>query len=370
MKRQKKFFLFSALLAILNLTGCDKSLPVWKPVSENSIKIAIVGDEDYIGDNGSMEAMELSASDFYDRTGIRIETVIYNDNAEYNKAISCAKEIAEDDSISAVLVKQELDFIDASAEIFNDAKKPFILTNGCYDGTIDNNYEYMLIDCINAKVAGSIMAEYIKKQGYKNIAFCHSDTQYEEDELKGLQAELKNSSVNLTDTLIGPYTQEDFNVAYERWTKLGIDAVCISNYDIYNSNLVRMLREKGSDIAVIGDYVMDTDEEISENGKYLDGTAIVSMYINDGNKNNTEITERFENAYKMEMSEKAIQSYDIISLLGTVLSSDTESSKDFIDQIKSSDGYDGISGKIVFDENGCIIPNGNEMLVFKNGAFN
>ena len=44
---------------------------------------------------------------------------------------------------------------------------------------------------------------------------------------------------------------------------LGIDAVCISNYDIYNSDLIKMLREKGSDLQVIGDYVMDTEEEIA-----------------------------------------------------------------------------------------------------------
>lgn len=370
MKCKKIICFFAAVLTASNLTGCNEAVPAWNPISENSIKIAIVGDEDYIGDNGSMEAMELAASDFYDKTGIRIETVIYNDDAEYNKAINCAKEIATNDSIAAVLVKQELDFIDAVAEIFNEAEKPFILTSGCYERTINNNYEYMLVDCINAKTAGSIMAEYIKEQDYKHIAFCHSDTQYEEDELKGLQAELEGSSVHLTDTLVGPYTQEDFNVAYNRWTKLGIDAVCISNYDIYNSDLVRMLREKGSDISVIGDYVMDTDEEIAINGKYLDGTAIVSMYINDENENNAEITDRFEKTYQMEMSEKAIQSYDIILLLGTVLSSDVTSSKELIEEIKSSEGYDGISGKLVFDENGCIIPNGNEMLVFKNGAFN
>ena len=37
--------------------------------------------------------------------------------------------------------------------------------------------------------------------------------------------------------------------------------------------------------------------------------------------------------------------------------------------MKKKDGHKGISGKIVFDEKGCLIPNENEILVFKEGKF-
>ena len=37
--------------------------------------------------------------------------------------------------------------------------------------------------------------------------------------------------------------------------------------------------------------------------------------------------------------------------------------------MKNSEGYQGISGILKFDENGCLIPDGNEMLIFKNGMF-
>lgn len=173
----------------------------------------------------------------------------------------------------------------------------------------------------------------------------------------------------LADTVVGPYTQEEFDIVYQRWLNLGIDVVCISNYDIYNSDLIKMLREKGSDIPVVGDYVMDTDEEIAANGKYLDGTAIVSMYINDNEMNNEQIKKRYEEKYGMEMSEKAIQSYDITYMLGMGLNSGISKSHELIDYMKNSEGYQGISGILKFDENGCLIPDGNEMLIFKNGMF-
>lgn len=352
------------------LAACGQQEESWSPVSpDNKIRIAIIGDEEYIADNGAMEAMEMASDDFYEKTGVRIETVIFNDNSDYNQGIECAKKIAADESITVVLVKQELDYIDATAEIFDEAGKPFILTNGCYESTIDKSYSYMLVDCINAKAAGSIMGEYVMEHGYQTVAFCHSDTTYEEDELKGFQAEIEGKGACFADTVVGPYSQEEFNQAYTRWLDLGIDVVCISNYDILNSDLVRMLREKGSDIQVVGDYVMDTDEDIEANGKYLDGTAIVAMYINDSNENDQEIMGRFEDIYKMEMSEKAIQSYDITYMLGEELTSGISNAKELIENIKASEGYDGISGTLQFDERGCLIPNGNEVLVFENGTF-
>lgn len=370
MKFKKMGLLCAPLLCVALFTACGRTEQTWQPVSaENTIKIAIIGDEEYIADNGSMEAMKMASDDFYKKTGIRIETVIYNDDSDYNQGILLAGEIAADDSIMAVLVKQELDYIDTVAEIFDEAKKPFILTNGCYESTIDNSYEYMLVDCINADAAGSIMAQYVMEHGYQRVAFCHSDTKYEEDELKGFQSSLTGEDVCLVDTVVGPYTTEEFHEVYKRWVDLGIDVVCVSNYDLQNSDLVAMLRKAGSDIQVVGDYVMDTDDDIKTNGRYLNGTAIVGMYINDENPNNVKVTNRFERKYEMKMSEKAIQSYDIVCLLGETLTSGISEPIELVESLKDLEGYQGISGTIQFDERGCLIPNGNEVLVFKNGTF-
>lgn len=371
MKLKKLGLLGAAGIILAFPAACGEPEESWQPVSsDKKIKIAIIGDDEYIVDNGAMEAMEMASDDFYEKTGIRIEVEIFDDDSDYNQGIKCAREIVADGSIMAVLVKQELDYIDATAEIFEEAQIPFILTNGCYESTVDKSYEYMLVDCINAKAAGSIMAQYVMECGYQYVAFCHSDTEYEEDELKGFQAELEDDSACLADTVVGPYTWEEFNQVYSRWTSLGIDAVCVSNYDVLNSDLVAMLRKKGSDIQVIGDYIMDTEEEIEENEAYLEGTAIVAMYVNDYKENNTEITERYEELYGMEMSEKAIQSYDIAYMLGEALNSGITESKELIDHIRTSEeGYEGISGTLRFDERGCLIPNGNEVLIFEDGAF-
>jgi ABC-type branched-subunit amino acid transport system substrate-binding protein len=358
------------LIAILlfSFSGCNKEKSSWNPISDNTVTIAVIGEEDFFHDSGTYEAAQMASNDFYDKNGIQLKITYFNDEDDYQKAISYAKEIAADDEISAVIVKDLMEYIDTVADIYETAEKPFVITDCCYTHSIENGYKYMLADFITAEDTGAVMANYAQSNGFKRVAFCHSDTEYEKDTLKGFQSKINNSnSVALVDTVIGPYTQEEFDLAYARWLALGVDAVCVSSYDYSSSDIVRMLRQKGSDIQVIADPGMDNDTEINNNLEYLDGTTIVSQYVTGDSTG--DIMKRYEEEYGMEMSERAVQSYDIITLLGESLISGVSSPSDVMDILKSEDGYDGIQDTVKFDENGVLITNYDDILVFSDGAF-
>lgn len=366
-KRLAAVFCISCFLS--GLTGCNDAEMVWNPMTDNVIKIAVTGDDEFYNNGQAIEGMELAAEDLLSETGVDIEIVTFDDDADYHKAIAYANKIAADSSIAAVIIKQEIDFVDVIADIYEKAQKPFIITNGCYNHTIENGYEYLIADFINAKIAGSIMAQYIIENDFRSVAFCHSDTEYEEDELKGMQAELSGSSVVLADTVVGPFTQEEFDIAYARWVSLGVDVVCVSNYFCYNSDLVRMLREKGSDIQVVSDYVMETEEDIALNGEYLDGTVIVPLYITGNTQAGKSVSERFRKTYGRDMLEDAAQCYDLVMILGNAFISGVNSPEEFMAEVKSEDGHEGLNGKVMFDENGALVPTGYDTLVFYDGTF-
>jgi ABC-type branched-subunit amino acid transport system substrate-binding protein len=261
-----------------------------------------------------------------------------------------------------------MEYIDTVADIYETAEKPFAITDCCFTHSTENGYKYMLADFITADDTGEIMADYVENNGFQRIAFCHSDTEYETDTLKGFQSKINNSTaVALVDTVVGPYTQEEFDIAYSRWVALGVDAVCISSYDFASSDIVRMLRQKGSDIQVIADSDMDNDTEIESNFEYLDGTTIVSQYITGESKSNIE--QRYKKEYNTEMSERAVQSYDIIMMLGESLTSGASSPLEVMDILKSEDGYEGILDTVKFNKNGILITNYDDILVFEDGAF-
>lgn len=357
---------FAALMPVF--AGCKEEGETWKPVgSENAVGIAVVGDDKFYTDGGTVEAIELAADDFYSEYGVRINVTYYDDDADYHKAIAFANQIAADPDTAAVIIKEEIGFVETVADIYEAAKKPFIITNGCYNEVIDKGYEYLLVDFINAKAAGSTMGQYVKDNGFKRAVFCHSDTEYEEDELKGFQSRISDSQTVLVETVVGPYTREKFDTAYSRWRLLDADVICVSDYFILNSNIVKMLRQNGSDIQVVSDYVMDTDEDVRLNGGYLDGTVIVPLY---GSGNIADdVSRRYEERYGQEMLERAVQSYDLVYMLGSGLTSGISDPKELMDYMRSPDGHEGLYGTVYYDGRGALIPSGDDILVFSDGGF-
>ncbi len=365
----RKIRVLAVILLLLFLAGCGGSEAVWSPLTgEGHIRIAVLGDDDFYLEGGTTEAMELAAEDFRQETGVPIDLVYCDDDADYHKAIAWAKSLAAHPEITAVISKQEIDFIDTVADMLEDAKKPYVVLSGCYNHTIEHGYDYLLADFIHARAAGKIMGRYVTSRGFRRAAFCHSDTEYEEDELKGFQDQVSGTDTVLADTVVGPFTQQEFNVAYARWVALGIDVVCVSNYYVMNSDLVRMLRQEGSDIQVVSDYVMETTEDIEKNGAYMDGTVIVPLYIvGQGADDGTQA--RFQEKYGMEMLEVAIQAYDIVQMLGRAAISEPQTPEDLMAALKSKTGYRGISGTIRFDQSGALLSSESRVLRFSNGGF-
>jgi ABC-type branched-subunit amino acid transport system substrate-binding protein len=358
--------------AVFLFSGCGKQQQAFQAMDENNtIKIAVVGDAQFLETGGSMDAMNLAAEDFEQETGYHIEIETYDDESNYNKGVTLATEIANDPEIAVAISKQELDIIDTVASIFEEQKKPLIITNGCYDRTTKQGYQYLITDFINAQTAGQKMGEYAISKGYQNIAYCHSDTEYEKDELKGVERALKGSDTTLADIRIGPYSEEDFEEAYEEWTALGIDAVYISIYYLeYGSDIVRMLREKGSDIQVVTDYAMDNDTDIEKNGAYLDGTVIVPLYAYEENEAFKECDQRFSERYGYELTSFSLQSYELIRMLGAYLSSGITTSEQFMDLMKGDEGFSTISGTIRFHQDGTLaVTDEIPFLKFKGDAF-
>ncbi|MCM1382460.1 MAG: hypothetical protein NC192_11005, partial [Muribaculaceae bacterium] len=103
MKKLKKAAALLGAAAVTSLlAGCGGEAEVWKPMaSENTVGIAVVGDDAFYKDGGAVEAMELAAEDFFGEHGVRINVKYYDDDADYHKAIAFAEEIAADADIAA-----------------------------------------------------------------------------------------------------------------------------------------------------------------------------------------------------------------------------------------------------------------------------
>ncbi len=374
---KKKIFktvLFAlVVLAAVLTAACGAGKGSKSVFNENGeINIAILCNmETYEVISGLNESIEVAKEDIYNKYGFNLNVELYDDGGNYNSAIALASQIAHSPDIAAAISIQEFDIVDSVASIFNEAEKPFIVFAGCYDSIAENGYDYLINDFTSAGKLGNIMGKYAIHRGLKRVAVIHTATTFETDEIKGFQTTVADSDVKIADMLTGPFTDEEFEIAYRRWQALGIDGIYMSLYDLsLGGDIVKKLRQRGSDIVVMTDYSIDNEDTISENGEYMEGVVYIPfcpLKESDGFDEFVEkCTKRFgENDYVSY----GAQMYDLLMMSADCIFKSAESGKSLIDLYKAEEPYKGITGDISFNSKGQLNIEQEQCRIFVNGEF-
>lgn len=355
------------------LGGCGNNKQTASVFKENGeLNIAILCNMDtYEAVSGLDESIEVAKEDMQNKYGFKLNVEIYDDGGNYNNAIALATQISQNPDIAAAISIQEFDIVDSVASIFNEAKKPFIVFAGCYDSIADKGYNYLINDFTSAKELGMIMGEYAIQKGFKRIAVIHTATTFETDEIKGFQTTVADSDTKISDMLTGPFTDEEFEIAYKRWQMLGIDAIYMSLYDLsMGGNIVRKLREKDSDIVVMTDYSIDNEDTIAENGSYLEGVVYIPFCpLKKGEGFNEFIKKCTEKFGENDYESYGAQMYDLLMMSAECADESTKNGKELIDMYKTEDAYKGVTGSISFNSKGQLIVEDKQCKIFRNGEF-
>lgn len=364
--------LLACLTAALPLSGCaGQAQSAWTPLVDKTITIALLGDEEnFNADKGFLPGIQMAVEQIQEDSGVTVQLVTYDDQGDYNTGVSYANKVAGDPTVAAAISVQDFEIIDTVASIFNEAKKPLIVTDGCYDETSAKGNDYLITDFISADKMGRMLGEYAKVKGLKSVISSHTDTQFEKDEIKGFQAAVKSSDTRLADLDVGPFTKDEFDEMYNRWVDLGADCVYISMYSYsMGGEIIKMLREKNADVTILTDYSIDNETSLSTLGQYIEGTVIVPLYPITQSDALKSFDAQFQESNGFAVTRLASQSYDVIEMLAHYIIPGTSSSKDLMDKLKSAEGYTGVSGVIKFDSEGRLIVTQNQYLICEGGKF-
>lgn len=362
------------ILLTLIITGCKKYEAVWSPFNANQeINIAVLGEDKYYdSDKGFRKGIDMALADIKANMGISVNVKFFDDGGDYEQGIKNTQSVAVDDDISFVLTLQDFEVIDSAAQICNNAKKPLIVLQGCYDATSEKGFDYLITDCISAKQTGAYLAEYAAWQGIVDLAACHTDTLYEKDEIKGMQGYLKQTDISrLVDIQLGPFTRDEFNRSYEIWDALGVDAIMLNFYDNFlYGDILQQINRKNPNMIILADYGVNNETIITEYRDYMDNIVMVPLFPYSQSEELDKFCERFNEQYSFAATDEAIQVYDLLCMISTYsLDSTVESSLDFMKKMKSESGYEGVSGRIRFDDKGMLIINKAQYMLFRNGEF-
>lgn len=374
---KRKVWFAAALAAVLltclglTLAGAGESQEeTAKDMSVLHVTILDSGDY-YHSDAGIANGISLAVKEIKEELGITVKLDIVDDGEDYAKGISLARALAGDDGVDVVVSFQNFESIGATAEVFEEAGKPLVVTMGCYDEVADAGYEYFLADFLSGRAIGNRIGTWLAGKGVKSIALCHSDTKFEKDEIRGLQAALDAAEgISVKDSVTGPFDEEALSALLVRCRKLDVDAVVANFYDREDSAwLIRRLREKAPELTVVGDYALDSTEILQEYGAGLEGAVIVPVYPYVKSDRFTAFVGKYEEESGQIFSTAAVQYYDLFRMLAECYREAGDAKAALMSALKSEDGYEGAAGTLRFDGSGRLLAEECPVAVCRNGEF-
>jgi len=361
----KKNYILCFLFAIFPLIclGCS-NINTARIQKEDSIKkIAVLGKEAYVyADESFLHGMELALKE---ENKEALQWQYYDDEGDYEKGLVMAGQLAEDDNVIAVFSFQDFEVINAEASYFEKAEKPLFAVQGCYETTLEQGYDYIFSSYLSSKDMGIAMAKYCAKEGYQRVVCSHTDTAFEKDEMIGFCAQAKEEGISIVDMQQGPDDFNNLEVSYNRWEKLGADALYICKYTEnveqkeWIFKLIQYIKEKNPDFLIMGDYSLNGETYLKQYGNQMENVVYPNPYAVE---ENTVLAKDFVENYKTvygeteKISDSAYQGYDITKMVCKAVEQGDITGKSIKNFFKAENGYQGVSGRINYSEDGKIKP--------------
>jgi|GEM_PF-947311 len=325
----------------------------------------------YYSDEGIDKGMKLAMEELEKESGLKVSVKRVDDDGDYVKGIALAESLAKDPEVDIVISFQNFESIGPEMPFFEEAGKPFIVTMGCYDEVAEQEYDYFVADFLSGKAIGRRIGRYLLENGASNIALCHSDTTFEQDEIRGLQAVVgDDEKTKVVYTQTGPFQDEELAGLLWKCDQLQVDTVVANFYDQEDCAwLLGQLGQKSKGLMLVGDYALDSEGILKEYGSNLENVTIIPSYPYLMTEELAQFINRYEEYAKTGFTTAAVQYYDLFKMLGKYWQKTGNDSQALMKQIKDPAGYRGVSGSIRFDENGCLTVKECPVYECHNGEF-
>jgi len=247
--------------------------------------------------------------------------------------------------------------IDASVDFFEDSGKILIAANGMMDKSIaGKKYKYIFRNTFGESEMGASMADHAARAGADRIAIYHSDTEYENNMGMAFSKRALENGLKVLDDVSEIGSQKDFDNIFKRWEAIGVNCVMISQESIADAfSLAERIRKKSDNIKIYGDFSFDAEEMLMEYKEYVEGIIIPTLVPINQSEELDNFNARYEEIYGSVPTWWAAHTYDTVRMvLDTAVQAGSNSPEKIAEGLHSESGYQGITGKIMFDENGLL----------------
>lgn len=352
----KKVFsiLLAAALSMTLFTGCGESS--WNPLKQGKeLNIAFLGSSESFEERQDFIAgVDLAIKEQAEK-GVTVKYKLFNDDDNYDTGVTNAKQIVNDETYKMAFTFQEFEIVDTIASLFEEAKKPLFVIDGCYDKTMKSGYNYVMDMTVSTEDAGNALGKYAIDHKYKWVAVAHSNSDYSIDFQEGFNDAVSGSGVtSVIDCVSGPSKASEFDDIWLRWKVLGVQAVVVSFDDMdWAVELVKMIKEKDPNMVILGDQYFNDLSYMDNYGQYLEGLVMPSSYPVDSNDELQNFYDKYESQVQyLDITSITAQGYDLTNMIVKKLEN-ANTSEDFINEMLNKEGYDGVTD-IKFKQNGSL----------------
>lgn len=352
----KKVFsiLLAAVLSMTLFTGCGESS--WNPLKQGKeLNIAFLGSSESFEERQDFIAgVDLAIKEQAEK-GVTVKYKLFNDDDNYDTGVTNAKQIVNDETYKMAFTFQEFEIVDTIASLFEEAKKPLFVIDGCYDKTMKSGYNYVMDMTVSTEDAGNALGKYAIDHKYKWVAVAHSNSDYSIDFQEGFNDAVSGSGVtSVIDSVSGPNKASEFDDIWLRWKVLGVQAVVVSFDDMdWAVELVKMIKEKDPNMVILGDQYFNDLSYMDNYGQYLEGLVMPSSYPVDSNDELQNFYDKYESQVQyLDITSITAQGYDLTNMIVKKLEN-ANTSEDFIKEMLNKEGYDGVTD-IKFKQNGSL----------------
>ena len=354
-------------LIVVFFTSCTGT-SIWNAIKDGKeLKIAILASSDEYEEKSTFLAGVKLAIEEAKGKGYKVSYKIFNDEGNFDNGVAMAKEVIKNDEYKMAFSFQSMDTFDTVAKLFEEAKKPLFAIDGADDGTMKKVSKYIFNLQSSAEALGAAAGQYAVKKGYKSIAMLHSGNDFELNFCEGFSDSIdSDSSIMVVDSVMGPNKEQELESVFNRWNILDVDTVLLTFDDLdWAFEIIKLIKARNPNITIIADPYFNTLSYLKQYKDSSEGMIIPSNYPVDSTSKLSKFYSDNKSKLSINPTPLTAQGFDLLNMIIEKMQNN-ETVDDFVNAMKSNDGYDGIT-KIKFNEKGGFEREPNYLIV-KNGA--
>jgi len=356
MKRIFGFMVILLIIYSLIWVSCQKK------VEEKVVKIGailVLTGPDAKAGQSAKQGIEMAVEEINASGGLKsrkIKVIYEDDGGEPQKSVSAVQKLINVDKVLAILGPMWSSCVLAVAPIV-ESKGVVILSPTASSPKITYAGDYIFRNTYSDAIEGAKTAEFASKElkyGKAGILFINNDYGV------GLKDAFKRKFEELGGKIVidegyDPKTT-DFRTILVKVKERSPEVIYIAGYSEMGQ-LLRQMRETGIKIPVLSCIMFEISDIAKVAGKAAEGViyAYPSYDPEKGNEITLKFAKKFKEKYGTLPDPEAAFSYDAVKILALAMKRGGFTSEDIKNALYKIKGYNGVTGKTSFDENGDVI---------------